>query len=311
MWFKGPKSWYTIGRMEGDTRMSYETRPQTYDETIKLLEKKDYRGIAEFILPSIKDAEEICLEHTQLSIPDMREMDFLAKINMGSESFILHVEFETAYKSNNEMMKRMLRYYTYIKWHNDLPIYQVLMLLKKPKNVKNIQHNFESTVQDLDILKYNYKVIKAYEIDKNEILQDEQVVLYPLRVFMKYEEESEEKHIQECLSAVEGLEDKDYYYLTVQCIKKLYKGSKYEVYVKEEVLMQSTLYKEPYAKGKEEGIMQGIEKGIEKGIEVGAKQGKLEVVRNALKEGMEIALIAKFTGLSEKEIKVIEGKMNL
>ncbi len=39
--------------------MSYETRPQTYDETIKILEKKDYRGIAEFILPSIKDAEEI------------------------------------------------------------------------------------------------------------------------------------------------------------------------------------------------------------------------------------------------------------
>ncbi|MFW5648267.1 MAG: hypothetical protein ACOCG5_04210 [Candidatus Alkaliphilus sp. MAG34] len=37
--------------------MSYETRPQTYDETIKLLEKKDYRGIAEFILPSIKDAK--------------------------------------------------------------------------------------------------------------------------------------------------------------------------------------------------------------------------------------------------------------
>jgi len=24
--------------------MSYETRPQTYDETIKLLEKKDYKG---------------------------------------------------------------------------------------------------------------------------------------------------------------------------------------------------------------------------------------------------------------------------
>ena len=57
-------------------KMSYETRPQAYDETLKLLEKKDYRGIAEFILPSIKDAKEIYLEHTQLSIPDMREMDF-------------------------------------------------------------------------------------------------------------------------------------------------------------------------------------------------------------------------------------------
>ncbi len=273
--------------------MSYETRPQAYDETIKLLEKKDYRGIAEFILPSIKDAKKVSLEHTQLSVPDMREMDFLAKIDIDPEDFILHIEFETAYRSNNEMMKRMLRYYTYIKWHNDLSIYQVLVVLKKPKNVKNIQDCFESKVQDLDILKYKYKVIKVYEIDKNEILEEGKIVLYPLRVFMKYEEKTEEEHIQECLRAVEDLEDKDYYYLTVQCIKKLYKGSEYEVYVKEEILMQSVLYQEPFDKGKKEGI------------EKGRKEGKLEVVRNALKEGTEIDLIAKLTGLSKKEIEKI------
>lgn len=241
-------------------QMSYETRPQTYDETIKILEKKDHRGIAEFILPSVKDAEEVSLEHTQLSVPDMREMDFLTRVNMNSESFILHIEFETAYKSNTEMMKRMLRYYTYIKWHNDLPIYQVLVVLKKPENVKNIQGSFESTVQDLDILKYNYKVIKAYEIDKSEILKEGKVVLYPLRVFMKHDEIDEEKHIEECLETVESLEDKDYYFLTVECIKKLYKESKYEKYVKEEILMQSQLYKEPYEKGREEGIEEGRRK---------------------------------------------------
>lgn len=165
--------------------------------------------------------------------------------------------------------------------------------IKKPKNVKNIQDCFESIVQDLDILKYKYRVIKAYEIDKNEILEEGEVVLYPLRVFMKYEEETEEEHMQECLRAVEDLEDKDYYYLTVQCIKKLYKGSEYEIYVREEILMQSVLYQKPFDKGRKEGI------------EKGRKEGKLEVVRNALKEGMEIDLVAKLTGLSKKEIKEI------
>ena len=106
---------------------------------------------------------------------------------------------------------------------------------------------------------------------------------------MKYEEETEEEHIKECLKAVEGLYDKDYYYLTVQCIKKLYKGSEYEVYVKEEILMQSVLYQEPFDKGRKEG----------------RKEGKLEVVRNALREGTEIDLIAKLTGLSKKEIEKI------
>ena len=57
----------------------------------------------------------------------------------------------------------------------------MLVVLKEPENVKNIQGSFESTVQDLDILKYKYKVIKAYEIDKNEILKEGKVVLYPLR----------------------------------------------------------------------------------------------------------------------------------
>ena len=115
---------------------------------------------------------------------------------------------------------------------------------------------------------------------------------------MKYEGETEEDHIQECLSAVEILPDKDYYYLTVQCIKKLYKGSEYEVYVKEEILMQSKLYQEPYEKGMEKGIEKGIERGIEKGIEKGMEKGKLEtLVKTAIK-----FLVKKF-GLVPDELK--------
>ncbi len=51
--------------------------------------------------------------------------------------------------------------------------------------------------------------------------------------------------------------------------------------------MQSVLYQEPFDKGKLEG----------------KKEGKLEVAKKALREGMEIDLIVKLTGLSEKEIK--------
>ena len=71
--------------------------------------------------------------------------------------------------------------------------------------------------------------------------------------------------------------------------KKLYKGSEYEIYVKEEILMQSALYREPF----------------DKGIEEGARRRNVELVRNAIKEGMEIDLIAKLTGLSKKEIEEI------
>jgi hypothetical protein len=78
-----------------------------------------------------------------------------------------------------------------------LPSYQVLVLLKKPTNVKHIKSGFKSRVQGLDVMQYRYRVIKAYEIDKYEVLAEKQVVLYPLRVFMKHEGESEEEHILE------------------------------------------------------------------------------------------------------------------
>ncbi|MDD3272088.1 MAG: DUF4351 domain-containing protein [Syntrophomonadaceae bacterium] len=232
--------------------MSYESRPQAYDETIRVLEQKDHRGIAEFILPAVKNADEITLGSAKLSIPDMREVDYLARVKLKQEDFVLHIEFESAYKSNTEMQKRMLRYYTYIKWHNDLPIYQVLVVLKKPPRLKNIVGSFKSTVQDMDVMQYQYKVIKAYEIDKYEVLKEKQVVLYPLRIFMKHEGESEEEHIQECLTVVEALPDSDYYFLLVECLKKLYEKGKYEKIVKEEIYMSSILYKEPYETGRRE-----------------------------------------------------------
>ena len=43
---------------------------------------------------------------------------------------------------------------------------------------------------------------------------------------------------------------------------------------------------------------QGIEQGIEKGIE----QEKIEIVKNMLKDEVDISVISKYTGLSKEEI---------
>lgn len=228
-----------------------KTRKHIFDETIKTLERKDFKTLATLGIPNIDKAEEIHLEFSELPMTDMREADYIAKVNMNEEEFILHMEFETNYSSNKEMTKRMLRYYTYINWYEDLPIYQVLVILKKP-NIKNITNGIESSVQNEEILNYKYKVIKAYEMDKYKILKEKKIVLYPLRVFMKHDKESDLEHIQECLKMVEELEDKDYYYLTVELSKRLYKEEILEKYVKEDIYMSSALFKHPYDRAKEE-----------------------------------------------------------
>ncbi len=82
-------------------------------------------------------------------------------------------------------------------------------------------------------------------------------------------------------------------------------------------------YNEGLTKGKEEGLKEGeargeargIEKGKEEGIKEGEAKGiekgkgetKSEIAQSLLKEGAEISLISKVTGLSESEIKTLEA----
>ena len=57
------------------------------------------------------------------------------------------------------------------------------------------------------------------------------------------------------------------------------------------------------AYAKDKGIEQGRQEGIEQGIEQGVAQGKAEIAKAMLSDGMDIALVVKYSGLSPEEIK--------
>jgi predicted transposase/invertase (TIGR01784 family) len=59
--------------------------------------------------------------------------------------------------------------------------------------------------------------------------------------------------------------------------------------------------------GIEQGIEQGVEQGIEQGIEKGAKNNAKETARRMLSANFSIKDIAKFTGLTEQEIKELKN----
>ncbi len=58
------------------------------------------------------------------------------------------------------------------------------------------------------------------------------------------------------------------------------------------------------------GVQRGIEKGIEKGIEEGRRARSIEVAKNLLREGAEIALVAKATDLSKSEVEKLKKELN-
>ena len=114
--------------------MSLEPRDQVFDETIKNLESKDHKALARLALPDIEAAEEITLQFSDLALAEMKKPDYFAKVRMHGEDFILHLEFESSYKCNRDMQKRMLRYCSCFYWNSDLPVYPVLVLMKPPEN---------------------------------------------------------------------------------------------------------------------------------------------------------------------------------
>ena len=63
--------------------------------------------------------------------------------------------------------------------------------------------------------------------------------------------------------------------------------------------------REKALKALEEGRAEGLEEGRAEGLEEGRTEGLKEVAANALQKGMDIALIASITGLSEEEIKTL------
>ena len=58
-----------------------------------------------------------------------------------------------------------------------------------------------------------------------------------------------------------------------------------------------------WEKGHEAGLKAGLKEGLKEGKKEGKLEGKLEIARNLKSEGMPVALIHKYTGLSEKEIQ--------
>jgi hypothetical protein len=197
-----------------------QPRAQAYDEAIKNLQLKDGRALASLVIPELLEAEELVLQPQEWSMADLVKPDYVAMVKLHGERFLLHLEFETNYRDDREMQRRMLRYYTHLCWHKDLPIVQAVVILKEPP-VKEIAQGMTSMALGQAVLRHQYRVVRLYALDKYEVLARRITALYPLRVFMRHGAESPVEHITECLKVAEATNDADYYFLTVECSRKL------------------------------------------------------------------------------------------
>ncbi len=263
------------------TPVQTKVRHKTYDETKKTLRIKSYKSLVKFFVSTIDDDSKITIQDLNVVEPGILEVDFLVRIENKDSTYLLHMETESIWKGILTI-KRMLKYFVGLKEHTDELIHQMLLLLKKPKNTKKIETTFLEVASKHSKINYEFELVKVYEMCKEEVLKTKDQILYPFRIFMKYKEKTVEEHIKECIKVVEELEDKDYYYLTIKNIRKLYENSKYEEFIKEELLMYSDLYREPYEKGIQKGVNKGRQEGIKAGIKEGKQEGVIDTILKLL-----------------------------
>ena len=60
--------------------------------------------------------------------------------------------------------------------------------------------------------------------------------------------------------------------------------------------------------GYKDGFRDGEAKGIEKGIEKGIAQGKVEIAKAMLSDGMSVALVARYSGLTPDEVEALSKR---
>ncbi len=102
------------------------------------------------------------------------------------------------------------------------------------------------------------------------------------------------------LTAVKRPEDKEEFMDFVTHRDVYGEPSLYEVLEKEYVDAHKAEWK---SEGIKEGVEEGIEKGVKKGVAKGLREGKLQIAKAMLADGMPLEKVAKYSGFSVKEIQ--------
>lgn len=264
---------------------------------------------------SYKDLENMSIENSEYVINHHKDKKMRSDIIVSVDKSFINIEMDRGYYDGVFEKNEAYYHKQYASIYNSSEDY---------KNSKTlIQICFEDFYrfkEDKEIYKFLYK-----EIETNEIL-NEREIKYFINLAYIYDK-CYNKNVDEltefekyCLLLKTVNKDKSYEISGDDIVMKkvseriedLSKDKKiiglYDAEVEEEKIKRTQiLYAEERGekRGIEKGIKQGIEQGIERGIEQGIEQNKHEIVKNMLKENIDVSIISKITGLTIEEIEKI------
>jgi len=272
-----------------------------YDITLKDM----FSDLTDDILSYFLGIQHTKIEELNVEFPrvEMRESDMIFKcITKEGNTIAVHIEFQS--DNDREMPYRMLRYAVEIMEKHELVPYQVVVYIGE--NNLNMADGVNFDFGEENFLKYRYKIIDVGEIKFNEITQTNYYELFTLLPLMDKERRKKEKelYLKECVEMIKKIPLEQERKREVAARAKILAELVYEEEIIDktfaEVIKMLNLEKSATFRRL---IEEGRKEGIEEGRKEGEKEAKITIAKELLKEGMDIAKVAKVTGLSIDEIK--------
>ena len=297
---------------EGQYMFSDEDYESDYDSIWKDFIGEFWRDILKRFMPDLYDEADLNREPENLDkelrdlLPEepkapVRYVDTLMKIFLkdgGDEWVLFHIEVQG--RGGENISRRMFRYYCLIFTHHDVnPAALAILTAKRPKS------EGESGIYKAGIfgtkIEYRYNVIKAYELDDDELKAGDSIVdlfVYSVKIAAKYRKSNEKK--LGYMKIIVGL-------LIEKGWKKFIRR-RFIIYLERVMHLSSTDYRLKFRKAAYEALEEGgknvryktvTEEIFEEGIEQGIEQGRNEVIRSFMELGVltdeQIASALKMT----------------
>lgn len=242
-------------------------------------------------------------------------MDALWQIGTGTEFIYLHLEPQGYLDA--ALPARMLRYradtweYTMSKGLGTPSIRQIVLFLY-PEHDNGVNRLKDSWDEETT-LNYGYRVLRAWELEKDTILKQKLIALYPLLPLMQEQPgETPEQVLQTAVTAIEEVEERPLradLLATVSILaEKRYTASVIRKFIRREMLVDSELLKEWTEEERKEAAEKAAEKAaIETSLSIVLRLlgEKFEFVPKRIKDRLqEIKDVEILQSLSTKVVKV-------
>jgi len=253
---------------------------------------------------------------TDVTEGEKYEADLIAKVKFrGKPSFFLiHIEAESSSRAN--FNRRIFRYFARLHEKFNLPIYPIVIFsYNSPK--KAAINNYQVNFPDLEVLKFNYRVIQLNQLNWRDFLNRPNPVASALMSKMNIDKSDRPKVKAECLRLLATLKVNpakmqlisgfiDTYLKLNQAEQKKFNTevNLFKQEEKEEVMQIVTSWMQ-------EGIEQGIKQGIEQGIKQRIEQEKdliLRMLRRKLGE-IDTGLETKVKRLKIKQLELLAEEL--